>query len=91
MLRLEGSLWGLSTYAFLWSIWCWEEDKNHMYTTATVWRRSGEGAWLVNVCRMIPTLTLKLKIDQRVFLSPSKRKLEVNIVQSNFHIEITPR
>lgn len=34
---------------------------------------------------------LQLKIDQRVFLSPSKRKLEVNIVQSNFHIEITPR
>ncbi|KII85150.1 hypothetical protein PLICRDRAFT_45294 [Plicaturopsis crispa FD-325 SS-3] len=32
----------------------------------------------------------RLKIDQRVFLSPSKRKLEVNIVQSNFHIEITP-
>ncbi|KAF8150065.1 P-loop containing nucleoside triphosphate hydrolase protein [Crassisporium funariophilum] len=32
----------------------------------------------------------KLKIDQRVFLSPSKRKLEINIVQSNYHIEITP-
>ncbi|KAF8903620.1 P-loop containing nucleoside triphosphate hydrolase protein [Mucidula mucida] len=32
----------------------------------------------------------KLKIDQRVFLTPSKRKVEVNIVQSNFHIEITP-
>ncbi|THV07238.1 P-loop containing nucleoside triphosphate hydrolase protein [Dendrothele bispora CBS 962.96] len=32
----------------------------------------------------------KLKIDQRIFLSPSKRKLEVNIVQSNYHIEITP-
>ncbi|KAF8150523.1 P-loop containing nucleoside triphosphate hydrolase protein [Mycena galopus ATCC 62051] len=32
----------------------------------------------------------KLKIDQRVFLSPSKRKIEVNIVQSNFHLEITP-
>lgn len=32
----------------------------------------------------------KLKIDQRIFLSPSKRKLEINIVQSNFHIEITP-
>lgn len=26
-----------------------------------------------------------------MFLSPSKRKLEVNIVQSNYHIEITPR
>ncbi|KAF9509799.1 hypothetical protein BS47DRAFT_1373430 [Hydnum rufescens UP504] len=32
----------------------------------------------------------KLKIDQRVFETPSKRKLDVNIVQSNFHIEITP-
>ncbi|KAI5116659.1 hypothetical protein M0805_004920 [Coniferiporia weirii] len=32
----------------------------------------------------------RLKIDQRVFLTPSKRKLDVNIVQSNFHIEITP-
>ncbi|KAG8739323.1 Replication factor C (RF-C) subunit [Ceratobasidium sp. 414] len=33
----------------------------------------------------------KLKIDQRVFLTPSKRKLDVNVVQSNCHIEITPR
>ncbi|KAL0067880.1 Replication factor C (RF-C) subunit [Marasmius tenuissimus] len=32
----------------------------------------------------------KLKIDQRVFLSPSKRKIEINLVQSNFHVEITP-
>lgn len=32
----------------------------------------------------------KLKIDQRVFLTPSNRKLDVNIVQSNYHIEITP-
>ncbi|KAF9493136.1 P-loop containing nucleoside triphosphate hydrolase protein [Pleurotus eryngii] len=32
----------------------------------------------------------KIKIDQRIFLTPSKRKLEVNLVQSNFHIEITP-
>jgi len=36
-------------------------------------------------------LSFQLKIDQRVFLSPSKRKIEVNIVQSNYHIEITPR
>lgn len=34
--------------------------------------------------------TEKLKIDQRVFLSPSNRKIEVNIVQSNYHLEITP-
>ncbi|EEB87622.1 hypothetical protein MPER_14974, partial [Moniliophthora perniciosa FA553] len=32
----------------------------------------------------------KFKIDQRVFLTPSKRKIEVNLVQSNFHVEITP-
>ena len=24
-------------------------------------------------------------------MTPSKRKLDVNVVQSNFHIEITPR
>ena len=33
---------------------------------------------------------IQLKIDQRVFLTPSKRKLDVNVVQSNFHIELTP-
>ncbi|EJD47250.1 P-loop containing nucleoside triphosphate hydrolase protein [Auricularia subglabra TFB-10046 SS5] len=32
----------------------------------------------------------KVKIDQRVFVTPSKRKLDVNVVQSNFHIELTP-
>nr|GAT57371.1 predicted protein [Mycena chlorophos] len=32
----------------------------------------------------------KLKIDQRIFLTPSKRKIEVNLVTSNYHIEITP-
>ena len=35
--------------------------------------------------------TERIKIDQRVFLTPSKRKLDVNIVQSHYHIEITPR
>jgi replication factor C subunit 3/5 len=39
----------------------------------------------------VAEILLQLKIDQRVFLSPSKRKIEVNIVQSNFHLEITPR
>jgi replication factor C subunit 3/5 len=32
----------------------------------------------------------QLKIDQRVFVTPSKRKLDVNVVQSNYHIELTP-
>lgn len=33
----------------------------------------------------------QLRIEQRTFLTPSRRKLDVNIVQSNYHIEITPR
>ena len=32
----------------------------------------------------------KLKIDQRVFVTPSNRKIDVNIVSSNYHIELTP-
>ncbi|MCO5555693.1 hypothetical protein L7F22_009238 [Adiantum nelumboides] len=32
----------------------------------------------------------RLKIDQRIFLNPSRRKIEVNIVTSNYHIELTP-
>lgn len=32
----------------------------------------------------------RIKIDQRVFLNPSRRKIEVNIVTSNYHIELTP-
>ncbi|SCV73342.1 BQ2448_7268 [Microbotryum intermedium] len=32
----------------------------------------------------------KLRIEQRTFLTPSKRKIEINIVQSNYHIELTP-
>lgn len=34
---------------------------------------------------------LQLRIEQRTFLTPSKRKIEVNVVQSNYHIELTPR
>jgi replication factor C subunit 3/5 len=36
-------------------------------------------------------VTAQLRIEQRTFLTPSRRKLDVNIVQSNYHIEITPR
>ncbi|KAK0542571.1 Replication factor C (RF-C) subunit [Tilletia horrida] len=32
----------------------------------------------------------KLKVDQRVFLTPSRRKVDVNIVSSNYHLELTP-
>jgi replication factor C subunit 3/5 len=35
-------------------------------------------------------LTSQLRIDQRVFVTPSNRKLDVNVVQSNYHIELTP-
>ena len=35
-------------------------------------------------------LTYQLKVDQRVFLNPSKRKIEVNLISSNYHIELTP-
>ncbi|KAJ3094247.1 Subunit of heteropentameric Replication factor C (RF-C) [Physocladia obscura] len=32
----------------------------------------------------------KLKIDVRTFVTPSNRKIEINIVSSNYHMEITP-
>ncbi|EGF82269.1 hypothetical protein BATDEDRAFT_16167 [Batrachochytrium dendrobatidis JAM81] len=32
----------------------------------------------------------KLKIETRQFETPSNRKLEINIVSSNYHVEITP-
>ncbi|KAJ3410767.1 Subunit of heteropentameric Replication factor C (RF-C) [Chytridiales sp. JEL 0842] len=32
----------------------------------------------------------KLKIDCRTFTTPSNRKVEVNIVSSNYHLELTP-
>ncbi|ORX97418.1 replication factor C subunit 3 [Basidiobolus meristosporus CBS 931.73] len=32
----------------------------------------------------------KLKVDQRTFQTPSGRKLEINIVSSNFHLEMNP-
>ncbi|PVU90132.1 hypothetical protein BB561_005008 [Smittium simulii] len=32
----------------------------------------------------------KLKMDQRTFQTPSSRTLEINIISSNFHIELNP-
>ncbi|KAJ3300234.1 Subunit of heteropentameric Replication factor C (RF-C) [Borealophlyctis nickersoniae] len=32
----------------------------------------------------------KLKIDLRQFVTPSNRKIEINIVSSNYHLELTP-
>lgn len=39
---------------------------------------------------MLMSADVQLKIDQRVFVTPSNRKLDVNVVQSNYHIELTP-
>lgn len=36
------------------------------------------------------TAVEKLKIDQRVFVTPTNRKLAVNIVSSSYHLELTP-
>ena len=33
----------------------------------------------------------KLHIDQRTFATPSGRKIDLNIVSSSYHIELTPR
>lgn len=32
----------------------------------------------------------KLRIEQRVFMTPSRRRLEVQIIESNYHLELTP-
>ncbi|GAA5823304.1 hypothetical protein JCM10212_000822 [Sporobolomyces blumeae] len=32
----------------------------------------------------------KLRIEQRTFMTPSRRKIDINVVQSNYHIELTP-
>ncbi|KAF7791670.1 hypothetical protein EIP86_002693 [Pleurotus ostreatoroseus] len=51
---------------------------------------SGAGKKTRIACTLRELFGKGLKIDQRVFLTPSRRKLDVNIVQSNYHIEITP-
>lgn len=33
----------------------------------------------------------KVRVTQRIFLTPSKRKIDINIITSNHHIELTPR
>ncbi|KAI7831986.1 activator 1 38 kDa subunit [Kickxella alabastrina] len=32
----------------------------------------------------------KLKVSQRIFETPSRRKMEINLISSNFHIEVNP-
>lgn len=33
----------------------------------------------------------KLKMETKTFLTPSNRKIDMNIVSSNYHLELTPR
>jgi replication factor C subunit 3/5 len=51
----------------------------------------GGSSFMTHFPKGIGLTTLQLKIDQRVFLTPSRKKLDVNVVQSNYHIELTPR
>ncbi|KAJ2864455.1 Replication factor C (RF-C) subunit [Coemansia aciculifera] len=32
----------------------------------------------------------KLKVSQRIFETPTRRKIEINLISSNFHIEVNP-
>ncbi|KAG0151525.1 hypothetical protein CROQUDRAFT_650931 [Cronartium quercuum f. sp. fusiforme G11] len=32
----------------------------------------------------------KLRVEQKIFLTPSKRKLDLQIIESNYHLELTP-
>ena len=71
----------------------WENaDKDHVHSSRTIWTWCREGA--CPQCCLLHSLTLicvlQLRIDQRVFVTPSNRKLDVNVVQSNYHIELTP-
>lgn len=63
-----------------------------MHSSRTIWTWCREGA--CPQCCLLHSLTLicvlQLRIDQRVFVTPSNRKLDVNVVQSNYHIELTP-
>jgi replication factor C subunit 3/5 len=33
----------------------------------------------------------KLKMETKTFVTPSNRKIDLNIVSSNYHLELTPR
>lgn len=88
-----GCVGWLSAHALLWAFWSWKEDTDQLHSKAAIWKWRGEGerTFMIFSWMIITDVYPQLKIDQRVFISPSKRKLEINIVQSNFHIEITPR
>lgn len=63
-----------------------------MHSSRTLWTWCREGPYLQYQLFQSLTLirNLQLRIDQRVFVTPSNRKLDVNVVQSNYHIELTP-
>jgi len=43
----------------------------------------------MNVCSLEDD-GVQLRIEQRTFKTTSNRKIDINVVQSNYHIEITP-
>lgn len=87
---VSGCLWRLSAHALLWTFGSRQEDSYSLHAERDFWSWCGKGEPIGYALESELT-AIKLKIDQRVFLSPSRRKLEINLVQSNYHIEITPR
>ena len=90
-----GQLGRFPSSACIWAVRSGEEDQNKLRSSRVIWKERREGTPSTDVSPPISDFPLvfcymQLKIDQRVFLTPSKRKLDVNIVQSNFHIEMTP-
>lgn len=85
-----GRVWGLSSYVVLWAIRGWQKDSHRLYFKGTIWPRRWQGEIIDNY-KLCLICFHQLKIDQRVFMTPSRRKLDLNVVQSNYHIEITPR
>ena len=39
---------------------------------------------------MLMRSQLQLKVDQRIFQTPSNRKVEINTISSSYHIELNP-
>jgi hypothetical protein len=86
----------LSSSAILWTERGWEEDAHQLHSTRAIRTGCRQGKadgfcydWSTESDLLL--ITQQLRIDQRVFKTPSNRKLDVNVVQSNYHIELTPR
>lgn len=59
-----------------------------------VYGPSGSGKKTRIVCllrELYGTRVEKLRIEHQTFLAPSKKKLEISTVASNYHIEVNPR